>query len=81
MLRGTERCRSLPIIALTADGMLGDHEKSLAAGMDDHLPKPIDPESLMAAVRRWVRPAGELHERHGLKCFQRIFVDRNAACR
>lgn len=37
--------------------MLGDHEKSLAAGMDDHLPKPIDPESLMAAVRRWVRPA------------------------
>lgn len=57
LLRGTERCRSLPIIALTADGMLGDHEKSLAAGMDDHLPKPIDPESLMAAVRRWVRPA------------------------
>lgn len=55
-LRATERCRDLPIIALTANGMAGDHEKSLAAGMNDHLSKPIDPECLAEAVRRWVRP-------------------------
>jgi two-component system sensor histidine kinase/response regulator len=36
--------------------MTGDHEKSLAAGMDDHVTKPIDPEQLLASLVKWIRP-------------------------
>lgn len=55
-LRAQARFASLPIIALTADNMVGDREKSLAAGMNDHISKPIDPQQLMAVVRRWLLP-------------------------
>ncbi len=47
---------SLPIIAMTAHAMAGDAEKSLAAGMNDHVTKPIDPNELFAALLKWVRP-------------------------
>jgi CheY-like chemotaxis protein len=48
--------RRVPIVALTADAVSGDAEKSLAAGMDDYLSKPITPERLAAMVERWVKP-------------------------
>jgi CheY-like chemotaxis protein len=51
--------RHLPIVALTADALAGDAEKSLAAGMDDHLTKPLTPERLAAVLERWVRASGE----------------------
>jgi PAS domain S-box-containing protein len=46
----------LPIIAMTAHAMAGDHEKSIAAGMDDHVTKPIDPAQLFGTLARWIRP-------------------------
>ncbi len=47
---------NLPIIAMTAHAMAGDHEKSLDAGMVDHVTKPIDPEQLFATLAKWIRP-------------------------
>src|SRR6185312_3437638 len=48
--------RRLPVVALTASSLAGDREKCLAAGMDDHLGKPIDPEELDATLARWLGP-------------------------
>jgi CheY-like chemotaxis protein/nitrogen-specific signal transduction histidine kinase len=48
--------RNVPIIAMTAHAMAGDAEKSIAAGMSDHITKPIDPEQLFATLRKWIQP-------------------------
>jgi signal transduction histidine kinase/HPt (histidine-containing phosphotransfer) domain-containing protein/ActR/RegA family two-component response regulator len=56
-IRAIERCKHLPIIAMTAHAMDGDREKSLAAGMNDHVTKPIEPEQLYRALLKWIPPA------------------------
>jgi len=58
-IRAIDRYRQLPIIAMTAHALPADRAKSLAAGMDDHLTKPIDPALLFAALLRWL-PAHRL---------------------
>ena len=49
-----EKLLSLPIIALTAHALPGDREKSLVAGMNDHLDKPIEREVLEDVLQRWL---------------------------
>ncbi|MBM4257843.1 MAG: PAS domain S-box protein [Deltaproteobacteria bacterium] len=44
----------LPIIALTANTMVGDREKCLSVGMDDYLGKPYNQEQLQEVLRRWM---------------------------
>jgi signal transduction histidine kinase/CheY-like chemotaxis protein len=59
-----QRCYDhLPVIALTANAMTSDLERSLASGMNDHLSKPIDPQQLVAKVLRWVGRSGVMVER------------------
>jgi PAS domain S-box-containing protein len=53
-IREGEHARHVPIIAMTALSMPGDHERCLAAGMDDYLSKPIRRAALDAAMRRWL---------------------------
>ncbi|MCT4619194.1 MAG: response regulator [Marinisporobacter sp.] len=45
---------SLPIIAMTANAMVGDKEKCAEAGMNDHIAKPIDPEQLFSTLLKWI---------------------------
>ncbi len=46
----------LPIVAMTAHAMSGDREKSIDAGMNDHITKPIDPDQLLRTLVAWIKP-------------------------
>ncbi|MEI6414234.1 MAG: response regulator, partial [Pseudomonadota bacterium] len=55
-IRTDERFRALPVVAMTAHALVGDREKSLAAGMQDHITKPIEPTQLFATLIQWIPP-------------------------
>ena len=61
-LEPSARAKRMPIIAMTAHAMAQDHAKSLNAGMNDHITKPIDPNQLYAALGNWVQPFTERGE-------------------
>lgn len=53
-LRQREKFKDLPVLAMTANALLDAREQMLAAGMNDHIPKPIDARQLLDAIRRAV---------------------------
>jgi PAS domain S-box-containing protein len=56
-IRKDDRYKELPIIAMTAHAMAGDEDKSLQAGMNGHVTKPIDPDQLFATLQKWIQPS------------------------
>ena len=56
-LRQDPRYSDLPVIAMTANAMVGDKEKCLDAGMNDFIAKPIDVAQLFGTLARWIAPA------------------------
>jgi two-component system sensor histidine kinase/response regulator len=57
-IRKLPQLAKLPILAMTANVMAADREQCAAAGMNDHVGKPIDPYELFAALQKWI-PARE----------------------
>ena len=47
---------ALPIIAMTANALMGDRDKSLASGMNDHITKPISPKKLLNTLAQYLEP-------------------------
>ena len=55
-IRENHRFDALPIVAMTAHAMVGDKEKSLAVGMNDHITKPLDAAEVFATIAKWLSP-------------------------
>ncbi|MBK6998711.1 MAG: PAS domain S-box protein [Rhodoferax sp.] len=55
-IRKDARFKDLPVVAMTANAMQSDRERCIAAGMNDHVAKPIEPEDLWAALLKWIVP-------------------------
>jgi two-component system, sensor histidine kinase and response regulator len=65
LIRADARFRSLPILAMTAHAMSGDRDRSLNAGMNDHITKPISFDELTMSLIQWmpvgpVKPSPEI---------------------
>ncbi len=54
------KIKDVPIIAMTAHAMADDRGKSLDAGMNDHVNKPINPDQLFATLEKWIHLNADL---------------------
>jgi len=54
-IRAGSRFANIPILAMTANAMAGDRELCLDAGMNDHVPKPIEPKVLYRTLVKWLQ--------------------------
>jgi PAS domain S-box-containing protein len=55
-IRQQPRFNTLPVIAMTANAMDGDRERALECGMNDHISKPLNVETMFATLAKWIKP-------------------------
>ncbi len=63
-IRQQGRFKGLPIIAMTANAMVGDRDKVIEAGMNDHIAKPINVREMFTTMAKWITP-GAAHSGAG----------------
>jgi CheY-like chemotaxis protein len=56
-IRKLPGCSAIPIVAMTANALEEDRQRCMAAGMNDFLRKPIQPEQLYATLLQWISRA------------------------
>jgi len=55
-IRAQDALQGLPVIAMTANAMKQDVKKVLSVGMNDHISKPINPETMFITMAKWIKP-------------------------
>jgi two-component system, cell cycle response regulator DivK len=61
-LRSIPALQDTPIVAVTSYAMPGDREKAIAAGCNGYIEKPIDPETFVTEVERYLQGAGKVDQ-------------------
>ena len=56
-IRSNPAWANLPVIAMTANAMIGDREKVIEAGMVDHISKPLNIQVMFATMAKWIKPS------------------------
>ena len=65
IIRSDDRYKHIPIVAMTANAMQGDRERSIEAGMNDHVTKPLNPRLLLETICNWLeRSKTALYQQH-----------------
>ena len=55
LIKADERLAPIPLLATTANVLIGDRERCIAAGCDDYLPKPLDIRKLRQMLRKYLQ--------------------------
>ncbi len=71
LIRSNDRWTNLPVIAMTAHASHEDREKSLQAGMNDHINKPINPDELSAVLADYIKSKSRVKSNVSKSCLEK----------